>query len=333
MRARNEERVMRARNEGRVMRRRAALAALLATPALAQPQPFPNRYLRIIVPYPPGGSAEAQARMVGERMAGLLGQPVVIENKPGAGATIATAYVAQQPADGYTLLLASTSHTITPALYQNLSYDAVGSFAPLSLLSTSPLLLLVRSDGPATLAELIARAKARPGALTYSTSGIGASPHLSAELFRLMARIEVTHVPFNGSAPAATALLGGHVDFCLGDASALPILAAGQLRCLAVTTAGRSADLPGVPAFAETLPGYEVTNWSALLAPAGTPAAVVALLNRQIRAVLDQPEVRQTLAQRGFQAAPTTPEELRLLMQAERLKYATVVRDAGIRLG
>jgi tetratricopeptide (TPR) repeat protein len=180
--------------------RRAALAALLATPALAQ-QPFPSRYLRIIVPYPPGGSAEAQARMVGERMAGPLGQPVVIENKPGAGATIATAYVAQQPADGYTLLLASTSHTITPALYQNLSYDAVTSFAPLSLLSTSPLLLLVRPDGPATLAELIARAKARPGALTYSTSGIGASPHLSAELFRLMARIEVTHVPFNGSAP------------------------------------------------------------------------------------------------------------------------------------
>ena len=182
------------------MNRRAALAALLATPALAQ-QPFPSRYLRIIVPYPPGGSAEAQARMVGERMAGPLGQPVVIENKPGAGATIATAYVAQQPADGYTLLLASTSHTITPALYQNLSYDAVTSFAPLSLLSTSPLLLLVRPDGPATLAELIARAKARPGALTYSTSGIGASPHLSAELFRLMARIEVTHVPFNGSAP------------------------------------------------------------------------------------------------------------------------------------
>lgn len=314
--------------------RRQAIAgglALLAAPARAQQ--FPSRYIRIIVPYPPGGSAEAQARLVGERLAAPLGQPVVIENKPGAGSTIAAAYVAQQPPDGYTLLLASTSHTITPALYPSLAYDAVRSFAPLSMLSTSPLLLLVRPDGPRDVAELVARAKAQPGRLTYSSSGIGASPHLSGEMFRLMARIEVTHVPFNGSAPATTALLGGHVDFCMGDASALPLIQAGQLRCLAVTTAGRSADLPQVPSFAETgLTSYEVTNWSGLVAPAGTPAAVVALLNRHIRGVLEQSEVRQALAQRGFQAAPTTPEELQRIMQAETAKFGAIIREAGIRL-
>ena len=317
------------------MNRRALLGTLLATPALAQQQPFPQRYVRIMVPYPPGGSAEAQARLVGEAMSPLLGQPVVIENRPGAGATIGAAYVAGQPADGYTLLLASTSHTITASLYPNLGYDPVRGFAPVSMLSFSPLLLLVRADaGVDSVAALVAKAKARPGTLTYSTSGIGASPHLSGELFRLMSGIEVVHVPFNGSAPAMAALLGGHVDYCMGDASALPVLRAGQLRCLAVTTATRSPDLPDVPTFEQAgLAGYEVTNWSALLAPAGTPPAVIGVLNRTVTQVLAQPAVRQALHAGGFQPDPSTPEALRARIVTDVAKYAEVVRAAGIRVG
>jgi tripartite-type tricarboxylate transporter receptor subunit TctC len=310
-----------------------AAAAAAAAPALAQEAAYPNRVVRIVVPYPPGGSAEIPARVLAEAITAPMGQPIIVENKPGAGATIATAYVASQPADGYTLLLASTSHTITPSLYPHLPYDAVNSFSPVSLLTSSPLLLLVRpSSGIHSVADLVARAKAKPGELTFSTSGVGASPHLSGEMFRLMAGIDVTHVPYNGSAPAMTAVLGGHVSYGIGDAGAIPVVTAGNLHCLAVTSAQRSPQLPDVPTLAEAgLSGFEVANWAALLAPSGTPAAVVAKLNSTIRAALGSSEVASKLEARGFQVRPTSPEELGAMLVRETQKYADVVKRAEIR--
>lgn len=317
--------------------RRGLLAAAMtaaAAPALAQGAGYPNRVVRIIVPYPPGGSAEIPARVLAEAITVPMGQPIIVENKPGAGATIAAAYVAHQPADGYTLLLASTSHTITPSLYPRLTYNAINSFSPVSLLTISPLLLLVRPDsGINSVADLIARAKAKPGELTYSTSGVGASPHLSGELFRLMAGIDVTHIPYNGSGPAMTAVLGGQVNYGIGDAGAIPIVAAGNLRCLGVTTAQRCPQLPDVPTLAEAgLSGFEVANWAALLAPSGTPSAVIAKLNSTISAALRKPEVALKLEARGFRVTPTSPEQLGAMLVHEVQKYSAVVKRADIRL-
>jgi tripartite-type tricarboxylate transporter receptor subunit TctC len=309
----------------------APIASGLASPAAAQD--FPSRAVRIIVPFPPGGSAEQQARLLAVGLTDLWKQPVIIENKPGAGATLGAAFAASATPDGHTLFFASTSHTITPSLYPSLPYHPVQSFAPISMVSISPLIITVPAEMKVSnLAEFIALAKANPGKFNYATSGTGGSPHLAGELFRIRANIDVTHIPTKGTAPALTALLGGHVDYMIADMSAVPHYRAGKLKPLAVSTPRRSPLLPDVPTMSESgLRDAEVSNWGSILAPAKTPNAIVVRINEATRQVLGNASVRERYAVMGFETAPSTPAELEAHMRAEVAKYADVIKSAGIK--
>jgi tripartite-type tricarboxylate transporter receptor subunit TctC len=293
---------------------------------------FPTHVVRIIVPYAPGGSAEAQARTLAEGLSKIWKQQVIIEDKPGAGTTLGAAYVAGSSPDGYTLYLAGTSHTISPSLYRSIRYDAVKSFSPISRVATSPFILMVNpSLGVRSVADFLALARSKPGGLTYSTSGVGAGPHLSAEMMKAAAKIDVRHVPYKGSAPAMTALLGNFVQFSMGDVSALPNIKAGLLKALAVSTPKRFSQLPDIPTLDETVQkGVEVTNWSAILAPAKTPPELVDFINHSIAKALQSPDVVKSYEAQGFEPDPSTPEELRDFMVAEVAKYHDVVEKAGI---
>lgn len=293
---------------------------------------FPNKYVRIIIPYAAGGSAEVQARALGEQLSRIWKQQVVIENKPGAGTTIGAAYVAGSEPDGYTLYLAGTSHAVSPSLYRDLKYDAVKSFTSISRLATSPFILLVNPAlGINSVAQFVELARSKPGKLNYGTSGIGAGPHLSAEMFTSATGIDATHVPFKGSAPAMTALLGNFVDFAWGDVSALPLIKAGQLKALAVTSSERYSQLPDVPTLAETVAkGYEVTNWSAILAPPKTPPDIARFINRSIATALAMPDARRAFELQGFEVTPSTPEALQAHMEAEVKKYSDVIKKSGV---
>jgi tripartite-type tricarboxylate transporter receptor subunit TctC len=319
---------------------RGVLACMLALASMtmfgagnARALDYPNRYVKLVVPYPPGGSAEAQARTLGDQLAKIWKQPVVIENKPGAGTTIGAASVASADPDGYTLYLASTSHAVTPSMYKSLSYDAVKSFAPISRVSTSPILMLVDPQlGIKTVQDYVELAHKKPGSLTYGSSGIGASPHLSAEMFIHRTGIKVLHVPFRGAAPAVTALLGHHVNSAFVDISGLPQVLSGQLKALAVTSLKRAPELPDVPTMDETVAkGYEVTNWSMILAPAGTPKEIVDFINASIAKALALPEVKKAYRIQGYETTPSTPEEARAHLVAEVAKYAEVIKNAGIK--
>lgn len=293
---------------------------------------FPTHVVRIIVPYAPGGSAEAQARTLAEGLSKIWKQQVIIEDKPGAGTTLGAAYVAGSSPDGYTLYLAGTSHTISPSLYRSIRYDAVKSFSPISRVATSPFILMVNpSLGVRSVADFLVLARSKPGGLTYSTSGVGAGPHLSAEMMKAAAKIDVRHVPYKGSAPAMTALLGNFVQFSMGDVSALPNIKAGLLKALAVSTPKRFSQLPDIPTLDETVQkGVEVTNWSAILAPAKTPPELVDFINHSIAKALQSPDVVKSYEAQGFEPDPSTPEELRDFMVAEVAKYHDVVEKAGI---
>lgn len=294
---------------------------------------FPTHVVRIIVPYAPGGSAEAQARTLAEGLSKIWKQQVIVEDKPGAGTTLGAAYVAGSSPDGYTLYLAGTSHTISPSLYRSIRYDAVKSFSPISRVATSPFILMVSpSLGVGSVAEFLALARSKPGGLTYSTSGVGAGPHLAAEMMKAAAKIDVRHVPYKGSAPAMTALLGNFVQFSMGDVSALPNIKAGLLKALAVTTPKRFSQLPDAPTLDEAVQkGVDVTNWSAILAPANTPPELVDFINHSIAKALQSPDVVKSYEAQGFDPAPSTPDELRDFMTAEVAKYHDVVEKAGIK--
>ncbi|MDB5609686.1 MAG: Tripartite-type tricarboxylate transporter receptor subunit TctC [Bradyrhizobium sp.] len=293
---------------------------------------YPTKFVRIIVPYAPGGSAEAQARALAEELSRIWKQQVIVEDKPGAGTTLGAAYVASSAPDGYTLYLAGTSHTVSPSLYSNLRYDAVTSFAPISRVATSPFIVLVNPSLKVnSVAELLALARSQPDKLNYGTSGIGAGPHLSAEMFTAATKIRVRHVPFKGSAPAMTALLGSFVDFAFGDVSALPSVKAGSLKALAVTSINRFPGLPDVPTFDETVAqGFDVTNWSSILAPANTPPEIVQFINQSISKALASPDLKRSFEAQGFEPTPCTPEELRGFMVSEVNKYRDVLKNAGI---
>jgi tripartite-type tricarboxylate transporter receptor subunit TctC len=310
-----------------------AVVTFAASVSNARAQDFPSKIVRIVVPYAPGGSAGAQARTLAEELSRIWKQQVIVEDKPGAGTTIGAAYVAGSAPDGYTLYLAGTSHTISPSLYPNIKYDAVKSFSPISRLATSPFIWLVNpSLGINSLADFIKLAKSKPGQLNYATSGVGAGPHLAAEMMKAAAGIDIKHVPFRGSAPAMTALLGNFVEASMGDVSSLPTVKAGTLKALAVTTARRSPELPDVPTLDETVQkGFDVTNWSAILAPAGTPPQIVKFINESINRALQSPEVKKLYQAQGFQPSPSTPEELRAFMAAEVKKYRQTIEAAGIK--
>ena len=316
------------------MRALASLAAALVA-AGAFAQGYPARPVRVIVPFPPGGSADAASRSMSEKLSGMWGQPVVLEHKPGAGTTIAAAYVAASPPDGYTILFCGAiSHAASANLYRKLSYDAVKSFAPLGTISLSPFILVVNPRTKAgSVRELVDLAKAKPGELNYGSSGNGASPHLAAEMFARAAGIRMVHVPFKGMQPALVALVSGEIDLTFADIAVMPLVRSGRLTALAVTTAKPSPLVPGVPTLAEAgVAGVDIPSVAGFIAPAGTPREIVALVNASMGKALASADLRERLIGLGFEPYASTPEEFGAFLAAEVRRYAQVIRDAGIRV-
>ena len=301
--------------------------ALVLHLGVALAQPWPAKPLRLVTPFPPGGSADVIARLIGQSLAESLGQPVVIDNRPGAGGVVGNEYVARQAPDGYTLLLITGAYPVQAAMLKSLPFDPLADIAMLSLLTTYPFVISVRPDSPfRTLGELIAYAKANPGKLNYPSSGIGTVHHLSGELLNSMAGIEMVHVPFRGGASPLTEVLGGRVDLLL-EAITLSIgqLRAGKLRALAVTSAGRWPALPGVPTVAETVPGYEVNSFIGLGVTGRTPQPVVARLNAEVRKALAQPQTYQRFVELGGAPGASTPGEMHDFIEREIAKWRLVI--------
>jgi tripartite-type tricarboxylate transporter receptor subunit TctC len=300
--------------------------------AAAQAQAaWPERPITLVVPYTPGGVTDALARVVAAALSERLKEPVVVDNRAGGGANIGAALVARANPDGYTLLMGSAAtHAINVSLYKKLSYDPIKDFAPISLVAEVPNVLVVNPSVPVhNVKELIAYAKANPGRLNFGSSGAGGTIHLSGELFKSMAGVQMTHVPYKGSAPAVNDLLGGQTQVMF-DSSVVPYVKAGKLRALAVTSAKRSSALPDVPTIAEAgLPGYEATAWFGILAPAGTPEPVIAKLNTEISAVLRDPAVTRWMVGQGFEAAGGTPADFATHIRKETAKWARVVKESG----
>lgn len=312
-----------------------ALAAAAFGPgaALAQAD-YPNRPVKVIVPFTAGGVVDAIARLVGERLAARYSQPFVIENKTGAGGSIGTDFVAKSPADGYTLLCVSPGHAVVPSLVKGVTWNPVTDFRAVAGFGIIPNVIVVHPDVPVkTMGELVALAKAKPGEVTYATAGAGTSNHLSGELFAQMAGLKLTHVPYKGQPDAMNDLLGGRVTMMpLTAAIAAQHIKTGKLRALAVTTARRSTALPELPTVAEAanLPGYEVGTWFGFVAPAKTPDAVVAKLAADIAEILKSPEVKAKFDGMGMELAPQTPAQFDTFVAAERTKWARVIQQAGI---
>ncbi|MCC6868198.1 MAG: tripartite tricarboxylate transporter substrate binding protein [Burkholderiales bacterium] len=314
-----------------------ALALATAWPAsIAWGQSFPTRPVRMIVGFPPGGPNDIVARTISDKLGTVLGQPVVVDNRPGAGGNIGSDATAKAAPDGYTLLLGSTGpQAINPVLYANLPYDVLRDLAPVSLVAIVPNALVVNPQVPATtVAELIAYAKKRPEGLRYGSGGNGTTLHLSAELFKSMAKVEMLHVPYKGTAPAISDLVGGQTDLMFAAVSSvLPLVKAGKLRMIALTTARRTPSLPDVPTIAESgLPGYEVAPWYGVFTTGGTPPAVVQRLNDAIREVVALPAVQEAIDKQGSEPATNTPEAFRELLKAEIEKWRRVVKDGNITL-
>ena len=320
------------RNGG--MKRRSLLAlSLLPAPALAQG--FPSRPIRILVGFAAGGSTDVFARSMAPRLQTLLGQPVVVENRPGAGGNIATEATVRSPADGHTLLLGTIGPlAINPTLYGNLPFDPLTDLAPVTLVGEVPNVLAVPADRPYRgVADIIAAARARPGALNFGSSGVGSAGHVAGEQLNLMAGIQAVHVPFRGGGALMPELLAGRVDFAFTTAlNAVPQAEAGRLRVLAVPNARRVALIPDVPTVAESgLPGFDGMDWAALMAPRGLPAPILAQLNQAAVAVLREPDLVQNMTGRRLVLMPTTPEEASAFLRAETARWAPVIRASGAR--
>ncbi|OYY08112.1 MAG: hypothetical protein B7Y70_13055 [Rhizobiales bacterium 35-68-8] len=310
-----------------------ALAAALAAGHLpAAAQAYPAKPIHLVVGYAAGGSTDSVARLLGQKLAEELGQPVIVENKPGAGATIASDYVAKSAPDGYTLFMSTIANTINTTLYKRLSFDFERDFAPVSLVATVPNVLVVNPEVPAkTVKEFIALAKSKPGEINFGSSGSGSSVHLSGELFNMAAGVKLTHVPYKGSAPAAVDLMSGQIQAMFDNLStALPFIKAGKLRALAVTSAERSPAAPDIPTMAEAgLPECEVLSWFALVAPAKTPKDIVDRLNAATVKALADPAVKQQFAALGADPVSSTPAVLADLIKSETAKWAKVVKASG----
>jgi tripartite-type tricarboxylate transporter receptor subunit TctC len=312
----------------------AILAAFLTAPSLALAQKYFDWPIKFVVPFPPGGGNDILARATHQKLGDLLGQPVVIDNKPGAGGNIGTELVAKSAADGYTILIASNQVTINPALGQKLPFDIEKDFAPVALIASVPMLLAVHpSVKAATLAEFIAEAKASPTKFNHSTPGTGTPQHLAFEVLNHMAGIRVTHVPYKGTGPAIADLLGGQVQSAFATlASIEQHVKAGKVRALAVATPKRSQAMPAVPSVAETLPGYDVALWYSILAPAGTPPEVVARLSTELGRVMALPEIRERLVAQGFEPGHAGPVELGDTIRRDLAKWQKFIRDTGLKV-
>jgi tripartite-type tricarboxylate transporter receptor subunit TctC len=312
------------------------LASALAIAGIAQSQQYPTKPVRLVVPATAGDGSDVLGRLVGRHLGEALGQSVVIENRPGAGGSIAGAAVVTSAPDGYTLMLANgSSHSVTPALYPKLPYDTMRDFSPVSLLAVSPNLLVVHPSVPAAnIGEFLAYARANPGKLNIAAAGNGSLSHLSVELFRSMAKIDIVNVGYKGAAPALNDLVAGQVSaVIINIPSTLALVQAGKLRALAVTSAKRTALLPDLPTLSEAgLAGYDTIAWFGLAAPAKTPDEVVRRLNAETVKVMARPDVRESLVRLGAEASTNTPEQFAGFMRTELAKYAKIIKDAGIKV-
>ena len=298
-------------------------------------QAYPYKPVRMIVPFPPGGGTDYTARLIGQKLSELWGQPVVIENRPGASTIIGSELVVKSAPDGYTLLMGSVNHTINPSLIAKLPYDTIRDFAPITVCVTSSYVLVVHPSLPVkSVKELIALAKARPGEINYSSSGSSGPQHLAGELFKLMAKVDMTHVPYKGGGPAVIALLGGQVQLQFSTpVSALPHVKTGKLRPLAVTGLKRSAAVPQLPTISEAaLPGYEAVTWWGLLAPGRTPRDIISKVHADVVKVLQVPDTREKLAREGVSPAGTSPEQFAAMIEKEIVTLGKVVKAANVKL-
>ena len=311
----------------------AALAFVIVTTAGAQ---YPTKPIKLIVPFPPAGSTDISARALAGKLGERLGQPVIIENKPGAGGNIGSDVAAKAPADGYTLVVGTVgTHAINSSLYSKMPYDPIKDFVPVVLLSTTPNVLVVPANFPAnSVQDVIRMAKAKPGELTFASSGSGTSIHLSGEMFKSMAGLDMTHIPYKGSGPMLIDLLSGTVNMAFDNLSASMVhIKGGKLKALATTGSKRAPGLPDLPTVSEAgLTGYDSTSWNAVYAPAGTPKEIIEKLNRESNAILQSPETRRFFAEQGAEAGGGTPEQLATFNRAELAKWAKVVKDSGAKV-
>ena len=306
-----------------------------ATVVLAQADVYPNKPVRLIVPFPPGGSVDVVARLLAPKLAESLGQAVVIENRSGASGIIGTEAVARAKPDGYTLMINTIPFVTNAHLYDRVPYDALNDFVPISLLSSSPLAIVVHPSVPArSVGELLKLAKSRPGALNYSAAGAGTNPHIAGELFNMLGKVDIVAIQYKGGGPALVGVLGGKVGINYPNVSeAVPHVSANRLRVIAVTGAKRSPAFPDVPTVAEAgLPGYEFVTWHGLLAPKGTPEAIISLLNAKLKAVLRSPELSARFEQMGFDVIASSPGEFADHLKRENEKWAKVIKERNIRV-
>ena len=312
-----------------------AAAAVLATgPALGQ-SAYPNRPVKFTVPFPAGGPVDTTARAMAQKLGELWGQPGIVDNKAGAGGIVGAEIAAKLPADGYNLFVCSIHHSVLPSLRPKLPYDIEKDFVPVSFAAMFPVILVAHPSLAATnVKELVALAKREPGKIAYGSAGNGGGTHLAGELFNMHAGTKLQHIPYKGSAPAMTDLLGGQVQLMFADApTALPQIRAGKVRALGVASAQRSALLPDLPTIAEGgLAGYEAYSWAALVAPAGTPPEIVAKISADLQRVMTQPDVKQRLYEAGAEAMPTSPERFAQMLRSEIDKWAKVVKAADIKM-
>jgi len=307
---------------------------LTAAAVSAIAQDYPSRPVRMLVPFPPGGPVDIMGRLTGQRLAAELGQQFVMDNRAGANGNIAGEIVARATPDGYTLLVGANGNiAVNPSLYRKMPFDPRQDLAAIGLIGTGALLMVVHPSMPTnSVGEFIAAARKRPGSINFASSGSGSSAHLCAELLKLMAKIDITHVPYKGSAPALNDVIGGQVQMLItGVSSAIGPARAGKLRALGVSSAKRIAALPDVPAIAETLAGYEVLTWYGVFAPAATPAPIVRRLNAALLSALNHKETQERMTALGAEAVMMSPSQFAAMVRDETIKWAAVVRSAGIR--
>ena len=314
----------------------AAVGACIALTAPAVAQTYPGKPVRLVVPFPPGGSLDFAGRLIAQKLTEMWGQPVVVENKPGAGGNIGADLVAKAPADGYTILLGALStHAVNPSLYAKMPYDAAKDFAPITLIAETPNVLVVNSNSPVqNVKEFIAYTKANPGKLSFGSGSNGSAGHLAGELYKVETGTDAVHIPYKGGAPATQALMAGDTQFMFDNlANAMAQVKGGKLRALAVTTAKRSALAPELPTMAEAgLPGFDISTWYGLFAPTGTPPAIVAKWNADVTRILNMPDVRARFVADGAEPAPNSPEQFAQFIAAELTKYARIVKVSGAKV-
>ncbi len=313
---------------------RLAMMLAFACISTAFAQSYPNRPIKVIIPWPPGQATDLAARMVSEKLVPVLGQPLVMDNKPGAGGTIGSEAASKTPADGYTLLAGSSGPISISPNVQKVPYDPLKDFAPICLLAVNPYVLVVNSSVPAkNVPELIALLRANPGKYSFSSSGSGASSHLASVLFNSMANVSAVHVPYKGSSPSVTDLVSGQVAYTIETVPGIiSFVKSGRLRALAVSTAKRSTAMPELATIADDLPGYEMSGWIGLMAPAGMPREISGRLSREVRKILEIPEIKERFLALGLEPAGNTPEEYAEFLKRQNDRYASIVKQADLKL-